>query len=113
MDNSRVVVYKPMIEICKAKEGSYILDFGEGWPGSNAVEFYWVYGELTEFHDHSEVFNFRNIKLTFLELQVKVELSHVLKNTMGSFSMHFGIGGGNEEVVYIDDEPSLSNHVLE
>ena len=53
-----VVGYKLTIEIGKAEEGSYILDFGGGWPGSNAIKFDQVHGKLTGFHDHSEVFNF-------------------------------------------------------
>ena len=32
---------------------------------------------------------------------------------MGSFCMGLRVGGGNEEVVHVDDEPSFSNHVLE
>ena len=65
---SGVVGDKPMIEIGKAEEGSYILDFGRGWPGSNTIKFHWVHDKLTGFHDHSEVLNLRDIKLTFSEL---------------------------------------------
>ena len=56
------------IEVSKAKEGSYILDFSRGWPGGDAVEFDWIHSELTGFHDHSEVFDFRDIELALLEL---------------------------------------------
>ena len=61
-----------MVEIGKAKEGIYFLDFGGGWPGSNAIEFDWVHGKLTRFHNHSKVFDFRDVKLAFLELQMEV-----------------------------------------
>ena len=57
-----------MIEIGKAEEGSYILDFSGGWPGSDAVEFDRVYSKLARFHDHSEVFNFGDVKLTLFKL---------------------------------------------
>ena len=91
----------------------YFLDFDGGWPGSDAVEFYRVHGQLTGFHDHSEVFDFRNVELGFLELQVKVELGHALEDTAGSFCVGLGVGGGNEEVIHIDDEPSFSDHISE
>ena len=49
MSNSRVVGDEPTIEIGKAEEGVYILDFGRSWPGSDAVEFDWVHDKLTRF----------------------------------------------------------------
>ena len=113
VSDSGVVKDKLMVEVGKAKEGTYFLDFGGGWPGGNAVEFHWVHGELTGFYDHSEVFDFGDIKLAFLKLQVEVELSHALEDTMSSFCVGLGIRGGNEEVIYIDDKPSFSNHVPE
>ena len=63
-----VVGNEPTVEVGKAKERSYIFDFGWGRPGSNAVEFDRVHGELTGFHDHSKVFNFWDVKLAFFEL---------------------------------------------
>ena len=57
-----------MVEVGKAKEQSYILDFGWGGPGSDSIEFDWVHGELTRFHDHSKIFDFGDVELTFLEL---------------------------------------------
>ena len=113
MGDGRIVGDEPMIEVGKAKERSHILNFSWGWPCGNAVKFHWIHGKLTGFHDHSEVFDFRDVKLAFFELQVKVEFSHALEDTMGSFSMGFGVRGGDEEVVYIDDKPSFSDHVLE
>ena len=68
MGDSGVVGDEPMVEIGKAKKGSYILDFGQGWLGSDAIEFDWVHGELTRFHDHSEIFYFWDVKLAFLRL---------------------------------------------
>ena len=63
-----IVRDEPTIEVGKAKEGSYILDFSRGWPGGNAVEFDWVHSKLTRFHDHSEVFDFGDVELALLEL---------------------------------------------
>ena len=56
-----------MVEVGKAEEGLYILDFRGGQPGSNAIEFDRVHDKLTGFHNHSEVFNFRDIELAFFE----------------------------------------------
>ena len=67
-DYCRVVRDELIIEVGKTKEGLYILDFSGSRPSSDAVEFDWVHGELTRFYNHSKVFNFRNIKLAFLEL---------------------------------------------
>ena len=67
MGDSGVVGYEPMVEIGEAKEGSYVFDFSWGWPGSDAIEFDGVHGELTGFHDHSEVFDFRDVELALLE----------------------------------------------
>ena len=66
--NSRVVRDESTVEVDKAKEGSYIFDFGRGWPGGDAVKFDQVYDKLTRFHDHSKVFYFWDVKLTLLEL---------------------------------------------
>ena len=51
--------------------------------------------------------------MAFLKLQIEVKLSHPLKDTASLFSMGHGIGGGDEEVIYVDDEPSFSDHALE
>ena len=113
MSNSGVVRYKLTVEVSEAKERSYILDFSRGWPGSNAVEFDRIHGKLTGFHDHPKVFDFRNIELAFLKLQVKVELSHPLENMAGSLFVGSWIRRSDKEVVHVDDEPSLGNHVSE
>ena len=102
-----------MVEVGKAKEGSYILDFSGGWPSGNAVEFDQVHGELTGFYDHSKVFDFRDVKLAFLKLQMEVKLSHSLEDAAGSLSVGFGVRGGDEGVIHIDDEPSFCYHISE
>ena len=94
-----VVRDEPTIEIGKAKEGSYILNFGWGRPGGNVIKFDRVHSELSRFHNHSKVFDFRDIELAFLKLQMEVKLGHPLEDTVGSFNMGHGIGGGNEEVI--------------
>ena len=102
-----------MVEIGKAKEGSYVLYFSGGQPGSNAIELDRVHGELTRFHNHSEVFDFGDVELTLFEFQVEVELSHALEDATSLFSVGLGVRGGDKEVVHIDDEPSFGNHVSE
>ena len=42
--NVGVVGNKPAIEISKAEEGAYVLDFSRGRPAGNAVEFDGVHG---------------------------------------------------------------------
>ena len=91
----------------------YVLDFGRSWPGSDAIELDWVHGKLTGFHDHSEVFDFRDVELAFLELEVEVKLGHSLEDMTGLFCVGLWVGGGDEEVIHVDDEPSLSDHVPE
>ena len=101
------------IEVGKTKEGLYIPDFGWGKPCSDAIKFDWVYSQLIRFHNHSKVFDFRNVKLTFLKLQVEVEFSHPLEDTASLFFVGLWVGGGTEKVIHVDDEPSFSNHILE
>ena len=113
MGDCGIIKDELMVEVDKVKEGLYFLNFGGNWPGSNAIEFYRVHGKLTRFHNHSEVFNFGDVELTFFELQIEVKLSHALENSSGSFGMGFKVRGGNEEVVHVDDEPSLSDHIME
>ena len=112
-DNCGVVGYELLVEVGKAKEGVHILDFGWGRSGGNTIKFDRVHDKLTRFHDHSKVFDFRDIELALLELQVKVKFCHSLEDMTGSLCMGFWVGGGNKEVVYVDDEPSFSNHVSE
>ena len=111
--DSGIVRNKLTVKVSKAKKGLHILDLCWSQPSSNAVEFDRVHGELTGFHDHSEVFDFRDVKLALLKLQVKVEFCHSLENSAGSFSMGDRVRRGNEEVIHIDDQPSFSNHVSE
>ena len=68
MGDGGVVRDELMVEVDKAEEGSYILDFGWGWPGGNTVELDRVHGKLTRFHNHSKVFDFRDVELAFLKL---------------------------------------------
>ena len=46
-DNSGIVGYELLIEVGKAEGGIDFLDFGGGWPGSNAIKFDWVHGKLS------------------------------------------------------------------
>ena len=101
--DSRVVGYKLMVEVSKVQEGLYTLDFDRGWPGGDSVEFDWIHGKLTRFHNHSKVFDFRDVELAFLELQMKVEFSHALEDMTGLFFMGSQIGRGDEEVIHVDE----------
>ena len=67
MGDCGIVRDKPTVEVGEAKEGLYILDFNWGWPGSDSIQFDWVHGKLTGFYNHSKVFDFWDVKLTFLK----------------------------------------------
>ena len=109
--DSRIVGDKQTIEVGKAKEGMYFLDFDGGHLGDNTIKFDWIHGKLTGFHNHPKIFDFWDIKLAFLKLQVEVKLSHILKDTTSSFDVCLWIGRGDEEIIHVDDEPSFSNHI--
>ena len=66
----RVVGNESSVEVSKAEEGAYILDFGGGRPFGNSIKFDGVHGKLTGFDDHSEVFYLVRGKFAFLELEV-------------------------------------------
>ena len=44
---------------------------------------------------------------------MKVKFSHPLENVAGSLCVGPRVRRGNKEVVHVDDESSLSNHVSE
>ena len=67
MGNSEVVKDKLTVEVDKVKERVYFLHLHGGWPGSNAIKFYWVHGKLSRFHDHHEVLYIGDTKLAFFE----------------------------------------------
>ena len=49
--------------------------------------------------------------MALLELQVKVKFSHTLEDMMGLLCVGFGVGGGDEKVVHVNNKLSFSNHV--
>ena len=44
---------------------------------------------------------------------MEVELSHTLQDAFGAFLMEGSVGGVDEEIIHVDNEPSFSNHVAE
>ena len=44
---------------------------------------------------------------------MKVKLGHALEDMAGSLSVGFGVRRGDEKVIHVNDESSLSDHVLE
>ena len=101
------------VEIGEAKERADIFYLGWGWPTGYPIEFYWVHGQLAWFDDHAEVFDLVGGKLAFFELQVKVEFGHTLQDAFGAFLMEGGVGGVDEEIIHVDNEPSFGNHIAE
>ena len=108
-----VVGDKPMVEVGESKERTNISHLGWCRPVCDTVEFDGVHGQLAGFHDHSKVFHLVGGELAFLEFQVKVKLGHMLQNTFRAFLVEGGVGGINEEVVHIDNEPSFGDHIAE
>ena len=76
--NVGVVGDESSVEIGESKEGANIFHLGWCRPACNTIEFDRVHGQLAGFDDHAEVFYLVGGELAFLELQVKVELSHTL-----------------------------------
>jgi len=113
MGNVGVVWNELTVEIGEAKEGAYVLDFSWSWPFGDAVEFDRVHGELARFDDHSEVFYLICGKFALLKFEVQIEFSHALEDMLGAFLLGSGVGGEDEEVIHVDDEPSFCDHVPE
>ena len=44
---------------------------------------------------------------------MKVQFGHMLQDALGAFLMEGGVGGVDEKIIHIDDEPSFGNHVME
>ena len=44
---------------------------------------------------------------------MEIEFGHCLEDMVGSLGMSLQVGGGEKEVVHVDDEPSFNNHVSE
>ena len=108
-----VVGNESTVEIGKAKEGAYVLDFSGGWPFGDFIKLDRVHGELTRFDNHSEVFHLVHGEFAFFELEVQVKFGHTLKDTFDTFFMSSGIGREDKEVIHINDKPSFSDHVSE
>ena len=66
---------------------------------------------MTRFDNHSEVFYLVGGELAFFKFQVEVKFSHTLENAFGAFFVESGIGGVDEKIVHIDDEPSFGDHI--
>ena len=108
-----VVGNESTVEVGEPEERANIFHLGWRRPICNAVEFDGIHGQLAGFYDHAEVFYFVGGESTFFELQVKVELSHALQNAFSVFFVEGGVGRVDEEIVHVDDEPSLGNHIAE
>ena len=73
------------VEIGETKERADIFHLGGGWPTGDSIEFDRVHGQLAGFDDHAKVF----------------------------YLVEGGIGGVDEEVIHIDNEPSFGDHIVE
>ena len=68
---------------------------------------------MTGFDDHPKVVYFFSGKFTLFKFEVQIQLDHSLENTFGAFFMGSSVGGEDEEVVHIDDEPAFCDHIPE
>ena len=111
--NVRIIGDESPVEIGETKEGANIFHLGWCGPIRDAIEFDGVHGQLAGFDDHAEVFHLVGGKLAFLEFQVKVQLGHALQDALRALFVEGGVGGVDEEVIHIDNEPSFGDHIAE
>jgi len=67
-----VVRDESTVEVGKAEERTYVLDFCRSRPFGNSVEFDGIHGELAWFNDHSKVFHLVGGEFAFLEFEVQI-----------------------------------------
>ena len=102
-----------MIKISKVKEGVHILDFCWYRPFFNALDLDWVHCNGVFSDDHPQVFHLREIKVTLFKFERERELLHALKNMESAESAYFRVIRKDENVIHVDDEPPLGDHVTE
>jgi len=108
-----VVRDESTVEVGKAEEGAYVLDFSGCWPFGNSIEFDGIHGELTWFDNHSKVFHLVSGEFALLKFEVQIQLGHSLEDTFGAFLVGSSVGGEDKEVVHVDDKPSFRDHISE
>ena len=101
------------VEIGEAKERANVFHLGRGWPTCNPVKFDRVHGQLTGFNNHAKVLDLVSGELAFFELQMKVKFGHALENAFCAFLVEGSVGGVDEKIIHVDNEPSFSNHIAE
>ena len=111
--NIGIIGNESSVEIGEAKERASIFHLGWGWPTCNPIKFDRVHGQLAGFNNHAKVFNLVGGELAFFELQMKVKFTHALENAFRTFLVEGIVGGVDEEIVHVDNEPSFSNHIAE
>ena len=111
--NVGIVRDESSIEVGETKERANVFHLSWCRPIRDAVEFDRIHGQLAGFHDHAEVFYLVSGEFAFLEFQMKVQFSHVLQDALRAFLMEGGVGGVDEEIIHVDNEPSFGNHIPE
>ena len=79
----------------------------------DAIQFDGVYCELAWFNNHSKVFNLSCGEGALFKFKVKIKLNHALQDSFSAFCVGGCIGGIDEEVIHVDDEPAFCNHIVE
>ena len=108
-----VVGDESSIKIGEPEERANIFYLGRHRPVCNTVELNGVHGQLARLHNHAEVLHLVSGELALFELQVKVEFCHTLENAFCAFLMEGGVGGVDEKIVHVDNEPSFGNYIAE
>ena len=101
------------VEIGETKERANVFHLSWCGPVRDATEFDGVHGQLAGFYDHAEVFYLAGGEFAFLEFQMKVQLGHALQDAFRAFLVEGGVGGVDEEIIHINNEPSFGNHITE
>ena len=102
------------IEVRKSEKGSDALDRGGWFPFFNGGKFDRVHLNPSLADNHAKKFDAWDVKGAFGEFERKSVLPESKEYVTGSFVMECEVAlGVDSEVVHIDLEPALSNHICE
>jgi hypothetical protein len=103
-----------MVKVAEAKEASHIFYRGQDWPFHDAFDFGRVHLHLPLTDDDAKVFNFLDMEVALLWLEVEVVFLKLLQNLIYLAGMLFLIVfSHDDDVIHIDLDPSLGNLFLE
>ena len=103
---------KFLVEVRKPEERTDALDRGGGLPILDGRELGWIHAYITLTDDHTKIFHGRGIERAFGDLERETVFMKACEDTTGVLVVQFEIiFGVYPQVVHINFEPSLSDHV--